>query len=145
MPAQKASNAESFSISWHRQPNKDWNYTESTLNRPESQIPLCTCSISHNAPFRTEMCTFLWYGTDALWDLQIRSIVMEHIKYTHLSQGPLLLTQYIWGWGFGKWFWSSSYATESCLNLCTCVRSLFHPFHSLSEGGPRLTLICLKK
>ena len=24
-------------------------------------IPQCTCSISHNAPFRTEMCTFLFW------------------------------------------------------------------------------------
>ena len=42
----------------------------------DSQIPERTCSISHNAPFRTEMCTFLcseWsivgYGTGAFWDL----------------------------------------------------------------------------
>ena len=49
-------------------------------NRPFSQIPECTCSISHNAPLRTEMCTFLFsmehcgYGTGAFWDLWIRSI-----------------------------------------------------------------------
>ena len=29
--------------------------------RPISQIPECSCSISHNAPFRTEMCTFLFW------------------------------------------------------------------------------------
>ena len=28
-------------------------------NPPNSQIPQCTRSISHNAPFRTAMCTFL--------------------------------------------------------------------------------------
>ena len=27
----------------------------------DSQMPECTCSISHNAPFRTEMCTFLFW------------------------------------------------------------------------------------
>ena len=29
------------------------------LIRPISQIPQCICQISHNAPFLTEMCTFL--------------------------------------------------------------------------------------
>ena len=45
-------------ISWHltwRQEKLDI----SIFNRPISQTPECTCFISHNAPFRTEMCTFL--------------------------------------------------------------------------------------
>ena len=29
--------------------------------RPDSQIPQCTCPISRNAPFRTEICTFLFW------------------------------------------------------------------------------------
>ena len=33
---------------------------------PNSQIPECTCSISHNAPFKTEMCTFLFW----MWDME---------------------------------------------------------------------------
>ena len=33
---------------------------EPILNRPSSQIPQCICCISHNAPFRTEMCTCLF-------------------------------------------------------------------------------------
>ena len=38
-------------------------------NRPVSQIPQCTCSISHNAPFRTEMCTFLfWMVHCGIWN-----------------------------------------------------------------------------
>ena len=32
-----------------------------SVNKPISQIPQCTCSISHNAPFRTEMCLFLFW------------------------------------------------------------------------------------
>ena len=32
-----------------------------SLNRPISQNPQCTCPISHNASFRTEMCTFLFW------------------------------------------------------------------------------------
>ena len=31
------------------------------LNRQISQIPQCTCPISHNTSFRTEMCTFLFW------------------------------------------------------------------------------------
>ena len=30
-------------------------------NWPNSQIPQCTCTTSHNASFRTEMCAFLFY------------------------------------------------------------------------------------
>ena len=30
-------------------------------NSPISQIPQCTCTISHNVPFRTEMGTFLFW------------------------------------------------------------------------------------
>ena len=33
------------------------------------QIPQCTCFISHNAPFRTEICTFLfWMVHCGIWD-----------------------------------------------------------------------------
>ena len=30
-------------------------------NRTNSQIPQCTCPISHNASFRTEMCTIMFW------------------------------------------------------------------------------------
>ena len=50
-------------------------------NRPISQIPECTCSISYNAQFRTEICThfcsewrIMGYVTGAFLDLWIRSI-----------------------------------------------------------------------
>ena len=40
-----------------------------TRNWPHSQIPECTCSISHNAQFRTEMCTFLfWMEHFGIWN-----------------------------------------------------------------------------
>ena len=41
----------------------DWwnNLLLMVPNWPDSQIPECTSSISHNAPFRTEMCTFLFW------------------------------------------------------------------------------------
>ena len=34
--------------------------THYTCSRPNPLIPQCTCPISHNAPFRTEMHTFLF-------------------------------------------------------------------------------------
>ena len=38
-------------------------------NWPNSQIPQCTCSISHKATFRTEMCTFLfWMLHCGIWN-----------------------------------------------------------------------------
>ena len=37
-------------------------------NRPISQIPRYTCPISHDAPFRTEMCTFMfWMVHSRIW------------------------------------------------------------------------------
>ena len=53
--------------------------TEASLqqgNWPNSQIPECTCSISHNAPFRTEKCTFLfWMEHCGIWDRCILGFV----------------------------------------------------------------------
>ena len=82
-----------YCIQWimHTIPTRLWLCTG--WSRPISQISQCTCLISHNAPFRTEiprctrpkyhnapfrteMCTIMWpewcivgYGTGALWDL----------------------------------------------------------------------------
>ena len=47
-------------------------------NKPNSQIPQCTCSISHNAPFRTEISAL----TGALWD-------MEQVLFGVCELGPL--------------------------------------------------------
>ena len=45
------------------------NRTVTTTNWAISQIPQCTCSISHNAPFRTEMCTSLfWMVHCGIWN-----------------------------------------------------------------------------
>ena len=44
--------------------------------RLNSQIPQCTCPISHNAQFRTEMCTFLfWMVHYGICDWCIRGFV----------------------------------------------------------------------
>ena len=43
--------------------------SDSPSDRPISQIPQCTCSLSHNAPLRTEMCTFLfWMVHCGIWN-----------------------------------------------------------------------------
>ena len=48
----------------------------SWVNWPNSQIPECTCSISHNAPFRTEMWTFLfWMEHCGIWNRCILGFV----------------------------------------------------------------------
>ena len=50
-------------------------------NRTYSQIPQCTSFIPHNAPFKTEMCTFLFwmvhYGIGALLDLWANYIFLS--------------------------------------------------------------------
>ena len=46
-------------------------------NWPNSQIPECTHSISHNAQFRTEMCTFLfWMEHCGIWNRCIPGFVI---------------------------------------------------------------------
>ena len=41
---------------------------EQSSNWPYSQISECTCTISHDAPFRTELCTFLfWVEHCRIW------------------------------------------------------------------------------
>ena len=46
-----------------------------TWNWPNSQMPECICSISHNA-FRTEMCTFLfWMEHCGIWNRCILGFV----------------------------------------------------------------------
>ena len=54
-------------------------------NWPNSQIPQCTCSISHNAPFRTEMCTFLFWMV-YYWMYEIGPLLhcYEYRFITHL-------------------------------------------------------------
>ena len=49
--------------------HKLWNW-------PNSQISECTCSISYNAPFKTEMCAFLfWIDHCWIWNRCILGFV----------------------------------------------------------------------
>ena len=59
--------------------------------RSFSQIPHCICSISHNAHFRTEMCTFLfWMMHCGIWN---RCIVGFVNKHNYLCKYPLSLNE----------------------------------------------------
>ena len=56
---------------------------------PISQIPDCSCSISHNAPFRTEMYTFLfWMEHCGIWNRCILGFVNQ-VNWTDLGQDVL--------------------------------------------------------
>ena len=62
--------------------NVDYDTSKSSLrlsykyNGPISQILQCIYSISHNAPFRTEMCTFLfWMVHCGIWNRCIVGVV----------------------------------------------------------------------
>ena len=47
------------------------NSTTISANWHNSQIRQCTCSISHNAPFKTEMCSFCFeWRIVLLWDME---------------------------------------------------------------------------
>ena len=70
-------------------------------NSPFSQIPQCTCRISHNAPIRPErhFCSdwcIAGSGTGALWDFWIRSIfdTWLHDRAWYLQQ--LLMRILFW-------------------------------------------------
>ena len=58
-------------------------------NRPISQFMECACSISHNAPFRTEMCTFLfWMVHCGIWNrFNITDSLKNEIKTIYLLHG----------------------------------------------------------
>ena len=56
-----------------------------SLNRPISQISLCICHISHNTPFGTEMCTFLfWMVHCEIWTGALRNLWIWSIYITSL-------------------------------------------------------------
>ena len=54
----------------------DGTKTKFPSNSPNSHISECICSISHNVPFRTEMCTFLfWMKHCGIWNRWILGFV----------------------------------------------------------------------
>ena len=64
---------------WHQQYGYNWS---------NSPIPECTCSISHNAPFRTEMCTFLfWMEHCMIWNKCILGFVHFDSEWSIVGYG----------------------------------------------------------
>ena len=67
--------------------------TNSPVNWPNSQIPECTWSISHNTPFRTEMCIFLfWMEHYGIW---IRCI-LGFVKLVYCHQARTVAVCPVW-------------------------------------------------
>ena len=59
-------------------------------NWPKLQIPKCTCSILHNATFRTEMFTLLfWLEQYGIWNICILWFV-KLFNYSNMSQQYIL-------------------------------------------------------
>ena len=83
------------------------------VNWPNSQIPQCTTTsaISHNAPFGTEMCSFLlWvvpYGSGALWDLYDWSISDVFRKFCVVNKISTCLFEL-----YGIFFWGQNMQKE---------------------------------
>ena len=69
-------------------------------NSFNSQVPECTCSISHNAPFRTEMCTFLyWVKHYGIWNRCIlrfvKLVCCSEIWGTHCTESKCYIFEII--------------------------------------------------
>ena len=58
-------------------------------NRPISQIPKYSCYISHNAPFRNEMCTFL---NGALWDMERVHSILRFVNWVNYRDYSTMTT-----------------------------------------------------
>ena len=56
---------------------------------PNLQLLECTCSLSHNVPFRTEICTFLfWMEHCGIWNRRILGFVK--LVYCNVRSNPVL-------------------------------------------------------
>ena len=65
----------------------------SEVNWPNPRIPECTCSMSHNAPFWTEMCTFLfWMEHCGTWN----SCILGFVKLVYWTLRNSFQWNFIW-------------------------------------------------
>ena len=65
-----------------------------------SQIPQCTCPISHNAPFRTEMFTFLfWMAYCWIWE-KVHCVICENVIWARSRNCGSPMTRPIYLWSF---------------------------------------------
>ena len=115
-------------------------------NWPNSQMSQCTCSISHNAPFRIEMCTLLFWmvhcgvQNTCIW-LPFRwlaPIGNGHNSCCHWFQFPLNFKRmkrhpiaYLWGWDTEIWGvlvnWKCDLWSVLCLHYCGAVINSVDP------------------
>ena len=94
-----------------------WANADLLSNWSNSQIPECTCSISHNAPFRTEMCPFLfWMKHCGIWNRCIQGSVklvnwtLGNIFHSNITQKANIFSQ-----------------DNTFENVCKVLAALFKP------------------
>ena len=83
-------------------------YNQCKANRPISQIPECTCPISYNAQFRSEMCIFLscsqWsivgYEISAFPNHFVPFVRRNRIVMTHFIDNLSVFIQIRWKFRF---------------------------------------------
>ena len=72
-----------------------WVYDKQVFNWANLQIPECTCSISHNVPFRTEMYTFLfWMEHCGIWN----RCILGFVKYVYRKWSVCSSINWKWQW-----------------------------------------------
>ena len=103
-------------------------------NRPIQQIPQCTCSISHNTPFRREMCTFLfWMVHGGLWNKCIMGFVNcvgHFLLGVYCNQQVYRIITISWPWRIGSYHIISLVYHFTPNNDCT-------PYESSKKGQDR--------
>ena len=106
------------------------------FNWPISQILECTCSISQNAPFRTEMCTFLfWMTHSGIWNRCILGFVRlvycmpssmtRHTGHTWVTGSPLEQPSSEWDMPSDSHCWG--YTIQSCSQMFATLFNSLRP------------------
>ena len=115
----------SVTLVWHGSFEPSWD------NRWNSQIPKRTCPLSYNAPFRTEMCTFLFWMVHCgiwnrsllgdLWDWSITYILRGDKHCMHDASTVLDLIKYT----MDSWAHTGTHTFIKSLYMCVCVCAVF--------------------
>ena len=117
------------------------------FNIPIWQIPQCICSISCNAPFRTEMCTFLfWMVHCGIWNMHCGICEFECTRLVFITLKVAFTfyipTQQIW-WG--------AKLDSPCLSLCPSACkwhgfwSMTSVYFGISISNLMCTFLCLSE
>ena len=106
--------------------NEDVTVWHQFCNWPNSQIPECTCSISQNAPFRTEMCK--WHQFCIWPNLQIPECTCS------ISQNAPFRTRNVHISVLNGAFWDMEQAHSGIcdIGLLCCIFLFF--LHSLTKS-----------